>query len=63
MMIEDDIEWDDYDEDALAITVMMALTASCIVMKEHIDKRKQRQKKKKDKVIHLQFPGKECPFF
>ena len=62
MTIEDDIEWDDDGEDARAITVMTALTASCIVMKEHIDKRKQRQKRKKE-VVHLQFPGKECPYF
>ena len=41
MMIEDDIEWDDDDEDALAIMVMMALTTSCIVMKEHIDNRQE----------------------
>ena len=47
MTIEDDIEWDNDNEDTQAITVMMTLTTSCIVMKEHIDKRKQRQKKKK----------------
>ena len=47
MTIEDDIEWDNDNDDALAITVMTALTTSCIVMKEHMDKRKQRQKKKK----------------
>ena len=49
MRIEDDIEWDDDDDDddAEAITVMTALTVSCIVMKEHICKKRQRQKKKK----------------
>ena len=38
---------DNDDEDALAITVITGPTTSCIVMKGHIDKRKQRQKKKK----------------
>ena len=46
MRIEDDIEWDDEDDDAEAIIVITALTASCIAMKEHICKKKQRQKKK-----------------
>ena len=47
MTIEDDIEWDNDNDDAQAIMVMMALTASCIVMKEYIHKKKLRQKKKK----------------
>ena len=47
MMIEDDIECDNNDDDALALTVTTALTTSCIVMQEHMDKRKHRQKKKK----------------
>ena len=59
MMIEDDTKWDDDDEDAQAIMVMTALTASCIVMKEHIDKDRRRKKG----VVHLQFPGKECLYF
>ena len=63
MTIEDDIEWDDDDDDGLAITEMTELATSCIVMKEHMDKRKQRQKRRNDKVIHLQFQGKECPSF
>ena len=46
-MIEDDIECDDDDDDTLALTVMTALTTSCVVMHEHMDKRKHRQKKKK----------------
>ena len=47
MMVEDDIECDNNDDDALALTVTMALTTSCVVMQEHMDKRKHRQKKKK----------------
>ena len=39
MTIEDGIEWDDDDDDdTLAITVIVALTASCAVMKEYMDK-------------------------
>ena len=52
-MIEDDIECDNDDDDTLALTVTTALTASCVVMQEHMDKRKHRQKKKK---------GRCCPF-
>ena len=61
MRIEDDIEWDNEDDDAEAIIVIMALTASCIVMKEYIRK-KNKGKRRKKEVIHLQFPGKECPY-
>ena len=46
-MIEDDIECDNEVEDTLALTMTTALTASCIVIQEHMDKRKHRQKKKK----------------
>ena len=36
-MIEDDIECDNDDDDTLALTVTMALTASCVVMQEHME--------------------------
>ena len=46
-MIEDDIECDNDDDNTLVLTVMTALTTSCIIIQEHMDKRKNRQKKKK----------------
>ena len=46
-MIEDDIEYEDDDDDTFDSTMMTALTASCIVIQEHMDKRKHRQNKKK----------------
>ena len=52
-MIKDDIECDNDDDDTLALTMTMALTARCVVIQEHMDKRKHRQKKKK---------GRGCPF-
>ena len=52
-MNEDDIEYDNDDDDTFQLTITTALTASCIVIQDHIDKRKHRLRKKK---------GRGCPF-
>ena len=52
-MIEDDIEYDNDDDDTFDLTITTALTASCIVIQDHISKRKHRLNKKK---------GRGCPF-
>ena len=46
-MNEDDIEYDNDDDDTFQLTITMALTASCIVIQDHLDKRKHRLRKKK----------------
>ena len=46
-MIEDDFEYDNDDDNTFDLTITTALTASCIVIQDHIDKRKHRLNKKK----------------
>ena len=46
-MNEDDIEYDNDDDDTFQLTITTALTASCIVIQDHVDKRKHRLCKKK----------------
>ena len=57
MRIEDDIEWDNEDDDAEAITVITALTASCIVMLEgaHLqEKTKAKEEKRRSSIYNFQ---------
>ena len=56
MRIEDDIEWDDEDDDAEAIIVIMALTASCIVNEgaHSQEKTKAKEEKRRSSVYNFQ---------
>ena len=46
-MNEDDIEYDNDDDDTFHSTITTALTATCIVIQDHLDKAKHRLRKKK----------------